>query len=202
MPLLALYVFDRVGTRAAVALIAMLVLINLHHTQPKGYQNFEEEYFSPDLIAKTGFETTTRGEYQPRWVQAGLPYTGDGLVKPPAGMTVRGLSRTPTRHEYSVTASANAGVMDSTNYYPGWTVLIDGRETAVTPAPGFGMLSFGIPAGQHLVTVELRQTGVRRFALIVSILFFALLMLVLVGAYLATSLELWPLGNRRAVPQE
>jgi len=81
---------------------------------------------------------------------------------------------------------------------------IDGvvQGSAISGEVDWEQMNYFIPAGNHLVTIELRQTGVRRFALIVSILSLALLMLVLVGAYLARSYELWPLGHRRAVPQE
>ena len=163
MPLLALYVFERVGAKPAVALIAILVIVNLHHTEPKGYQNFEEEYFSAPLIAKTGYETTSRGEYQPRWTQQPFAYTGDGLLNA-SGMTVRTLSRTSSRHEYSVNAAAATNVVDSTNYYPGWTVLIDGHETEVKPTAGSGLISFNAPAGKHDILVELRKTSVRQNA--------------------------------------
>jgi uncharacterized membrane protein len=178
MPLLALYAFERVGAKATVALIALLVLLNLHHTEPKGYQTFDEEYFSPTYIAKTGFETTTRGEDQPRWMQHQFAYTGDGLVNP-TGITVRTLSQTSSRHEYSVNAAASTKVFDSTNYYPGWTVLIDGHETQIEPSAGFGLISFNVPAGQHQIVVELRKTSVRRNAEICSI--GTLIVLVLMG---------------------
>lgn len=184
MPLLTLYVFERVGAKTTIVLIAILVLVNLHHTQPKGYQTFDEEYFAPGFIAKTGYETTTRGEYQPRWTNVPLGYTGDGLVTPPSWVSVRSLSRTSIRHEYSLTASAPATLMDSTDYYPGWTVLIDGRETTVTPAPGLGLLSFGVPAGQHLVIVELRPTRIRRTGFLVSLCSLAILLLVAATAYM------------------
>ncbi len=183
MPLLTLYVFERVGTKPAIALIAILVLANLHHTQPKGYQTFDEEYFSPTLIAKTGYETTSRGEYQPRWMRTLIGYTADGLVTPPPSISARAVSRTSTRHEYSVTASAPATVTDSTNYYPGWTVLIDGHETEVTPAARSGLISFTVPAGQHAVTVELRQTSVRHFAVLLSIGTLIALLLAIAAAY-------------------
>jgi len=121
------------------------------------------------MIAKTGYETTTRGEYEPRWVEVHLGYIGNGLVKPPSSVSVRTISWTSTKHEYAVTAGAATQVMDSTYYFPGWTALIDGHETPVTPAPTFGMISFTIPAGRHIVALELRQTPVRRFALLVSL---------------------------------
>src|SRR5258705_12264407 len=95
---------------------------------------------------------------EPHGVQVRRGYTGDGLIRPPSGMSVRTLSRTSTRHEYYVVAPLAAGVMDSTNYFPGWRVLIDGRETAVWPAPGFGLLSFQIPLGGHRISVEFTPT--------------------------------------------
>ncbi|MGB6564305.1 MAG: hypothetical protein WBE69_17035 [Candidatus Binataceae bacterium] len=177
MPLLTLFVFERVGPKASIALIALIAVVNLSHTQPKGYQTFDEEYFYPASIAKTGYETTTRGEYVPRWVKVPLQYTGVGLISPDSRLSVRTLSSASTRHVYAVTAPAAVTVMDSTLYYPGWTVLIDGRETAVTPAPAFGTISFLIPPGQHVIAVELLPTPVRRFALMVSMLTFALLLL-------------------------
>ena len=164
MPLLALYLFERVGAKPTVALIALLVIVNLHHTEPKGYQTFDEEYFSAPLIAKTGYETTSRGEYQPRWVLTPLGYTGDGLLSPPSGMSIRTLSRSSAQHEYSLAAPADANVVDSTNYYPGWTVLIDGHETPIKPTPGSGLITFNLPAGEHHVLVELRNTSVRQYA--------------------------------------
>jgi hypothetical protein len=179
IPLLALSAFERLGSKAAITVVATMVLVNLAHTRPKGYQTFDDEYFSPDMIAKTGYETTTRGEYEPRWVEVHLGYTGNGLVNPPSSVSVHTLTWTSAKHEYSVTAGAATRVMDSTYYYPGWTALIDGRETPVTPAPTFGMISFTIPAGRHIVGLELRQTPVRRFALLVSLVTLLLLALVI-----------------------
>ena len=58
MPLLALYAFDRIGPRLASAAIVALVLLNIAHTQPKGIQTYDEAYYSSDLIAQKGINTT------------------------------------------------------------------------------------------------------------------------------------------------
>ena len=92
----------------AVAVIVLLALVNLHHTQPKSYLTFDDEYLYPESIVETGYETTTRGEYEPRWVQMRMAIHGNGLVRPPSGLSVRTLSWTATRHLYFVTAPANA----------------------------------------------------------------------------------------------
>jgi hypothetical protein len=199
IPLLALYVFDRIGAKATIAVIVLIVLVNLTHTQPKSYLTYDDEYFYPETIVKTGYETTTRGEYEPRWVQMRLGDTGNGLMHPDPRMSVRTLSWTSTRHQYSITAPVATLVMDSTNYYPGWTVMIDGRETSVTPAPVFGLISFTIPTGQHMVAVALRQTPVRRSALMISLATLIALLIAMVAAYAGGFRGFWP-GARCATP--
>jgi hypothetical protein len=199
LPLLALFAFERAGPRACVVLIVLMVLVNLPHTQPKGYEGFDDEYFGPASIAAKGLESTTRGEYVPRWVQVPPQNTGVGLISPDSRLWARALSSTSTRHAYSVVAPATVTVTEPTYYYPGWTVLIDHRPTAVSPAPTFGMISFVIPPGSHLIEVELRPTRVRRFALMLSILTLAALLLA-VAAICSGSIRRLRADARRGGP--
>lgn len=171
MPLLALYLFESIGPKATTVAVVLLVLLNIQHTQPKGYLTYDDEFYEPPSTAERGLETTMYWA-EPHWVQARLNYTGDGLIHPPRGMSVTTLSWTSTQHEYSVASPVDAGVMDSTDYFPGWTVQIDGHETAVAPAPAFGLLTFTIPAGRHDVTVEFLPTPIRHLASLISILAF------------------------------
>jgi len=177
MPLLALFAFERVGAKASVVLIVLIVLVSLRQTQPAGYESFDDEYYAPASIGAHGLESTTRREYVPRWVQIPLQYTGVGLISPDSRLLMRVLSARSTRRVYLVTAPAAVTVMESTSYYPGWAVLIDGRETSILPAPAFGMISFLVPRGHHVIVIDLRPTRVRQFALLVSVLTFALLLL-------------------------
>ncbi len=128
MPLLALYAFDRMSPRATIAVMALMVVVNLHHTQPRSYLSYDEEFYSPASVAQHGLKAAAQDEYEPQWVQARVRYTGDGILTPTPLTAVRVLSWTSTRHEYSVTTPGLVGVMDSADYYPGWTVLIDGHE--------------------------------------------------------------------------
>jgi uncharacterized membrane protein len=184
MPLLALFAFERVGAKASVVLIVLIVLVSLRQTQPAGYESFDDEYYAPASIGAHGLESTTRREYVPRWVQIPLQYTGVGLISPDSRLLMRVLSARSTRRVYLVTAPAAVTVMESTSYYPGWAVLIDGRETSILPAPAFGMISFLIPPGHHVIVIDLRPTRVRQFALLVSVLTFALLLLAAVISWL------------------
>jgi hypothetical protein len=61
MPLLSLFAFERIGTRATFGVIVLLVLINLPGTQPSGYLTYDEEFYYPDSIASRGLDVIPRG---------------------------------------------------------------------------------------------------------------------------------------------
>ena len=181
IPLLALCVFERIGARATAVVIALLVLFNLSHTQPKSYLTYDEEYYYPAYIARNGLNTTTREENESRWVHARMQYTGDGLFDGSSRLPAIELSSTSTRHVYRLQTAAALTVTEPTSYYPDWTVLVDGREAPITPSPIFGTITFPVAPGQHVITVDFRPTPIRRFAVMVSIVVLA--MLLLAGAY-------------------
>jgi hypothetical protein len=189
IPLLALYLFERIGSKAGVAVIVLLVLVNLHHTQPKGYLTYDEEFYLPASLAQRGLNTSTREEYEPRWVQVRLHYTGDGIPLPTPLTAVRTLSWTPTRHVYSVSSPGLVRVMDSTDYYPGWVVSIDGADTTVSPTPLYGTISFQVPPGRHTIAIEMRPTPVRRIGFLLSLFSLALMVLVAMATFVYRALE-------------
>ena len=190
MPLLALYAFECTGPKATTVAIVVLVLLNIQHTQPKGYLTYDDEFYEPQSIAQRGIETTAYWA-EPHWVQQRVKYTGNGILTPTPLTAVRVLAWTSIRHVYAVTAPALSRVMDSTNYFPGWTVLIDGQKTAVSPAPTFGAISFQVPPGQHMIEVELRPTPVRHLASLISIWALLLLGLTFAVSNAGMTLENW-----------
>src|SRR6185503_9073407 len=104
MPLLAIFVLERVGKIWAVALVAVLVAINLPHTEPKRYLTYDDEYYSPASLAAKGINTTTFDEFAPRWVDQRPPYDPRPLVGLTGPLEVQVISRRTVRHEYLVKA--------------------------------------------------------------------------------------------------
>jgi stage V sporulation protein SpoVS len=169
MPLLALYAFERMGPRMASVAIVVLVLFNIAHTEPKGVQTYDDAYFGADSIAHLGINTTTREEYEPRTVSQ-RPYFDNVLLKGVGSApVVHQLAVTSDSQSFQVDASAPALMQDTLFDYPGWTVLVDDREVAVTPAQVSGEITFNLPAGTHHVQVELRPTPIRRWSFYLSI---------------------------------
>jgi len=53
-------------------------------------------------------------------------------------------------------------------FFPGWRASIDGAATAVSASAPFGLVSVGIPAGEHSVRVVYGNTSVRMAATLLS----------------------------------
>jgi hypothetical protein len=186
MPLLALYAFERIGTRATSFAILVLVLANVAHTAPKGTLTFDDAYYYPDSVARLGINTTTREEYEPRTVTH-RPSYDSGLL--------RGIDSTPlvsvesvgsASQSFSVSATEPVLMQDSIFDYPGWTVLVDDRKVATSPMPDSGEITFNLPAGTHNVQVELRPTPIRRWSLYTSLVTAVFLAIVMIWALLTT----------------
>ena len=187
MPLLALYAFERIGPRLASVALVVLVLFNVAHTEPKGIQTYDDAYFGADSIAHLGLNTSTREEYEPRTVYQ-RPVFDSVLLK--------GVRSAPVVHQvavrsdsqaFKVDASEPALMQDSLFDYPGWTVLVDDRQVATSPALVSGEITFNVPAGTHDVRVELRPTPIRRWSFYLSlataVLMISIVMFALVGGW-------------------
>ncbi len=142
----------------------MLVLINISHTEPKGYLRFDDEYFYPDSIAHNGLNTTTREEYEPRWVGERPAYTPLALWGEDSQVKVSARRVTATSQSFEVAAAKPVLMHDTAFYYPGWTAMVDGREVTISPQPVTGLITFDLPAGIHQVTLTLRPTPIRAAA--------------------------------------
>ena len=187
LPLLSVFAFDGLGPRAAIGALAVLVLANLPHTAVKGYQVLPDESSSPMAIAQRGISTTTRGEYEPRWVAETPAYTPYRLTARDGPMDVVPVSLAAGHQDFAVRVPEERTAEAATFYYPGWTVRIDGRETGVAVAPVRGTMLFRVPAGVHRVTLDLEPTPLRRRALMISI----------VSAAVLALLGLWSVVGRR-----
>ena len=187
MPILALHAFERMGPRLASVALAVLVLFNIAHTEPKGIQTYDEAYFSADSIAHLGINTTTREEYEPRTVHYRPYFDSRLLTGVRSAPVVHQLAVSSNSQSFKVDASEPALMQDSLFDYPGWTVLVDDRAVATLPASVSGEITFNVPAGIHDVHVELRPTPIRRWAFYVSlataVLMISLMMFALVTGW-------------------
>ena len=55
-------------------------------------------------------------------------------------------------------------------FWPGWEATIDGLSSAIEPAPGSGLITLEVPAGNHEILLRLTRTPIRLAAELISLL--------------------------------
>ncbi|MEM7345329.1 MAG: 6-pyruvoyl-tetrahydropterin synthase-related protein [Chloroflexota bacterium] len=125
--------------------------------------------------------TTTLGEYLPQPV-AEAP-TNSPLVPAlmenqfperfdratlPAAATATLLQQTAVNHAYQVDSPVDFTARFLQFDYPGWVATLDGQPLPITPEPKTGLIQVDIPAGQHRVVVQFRETWERTVPLLMT----------------------------------
>ncbi len=120
-------------------------------------------------------------EYMPVWVKE-LPGPIDGgkLVALNGNMDLKEKNISAIDHIFEVNAQSDLTASFNTFYFPGWQVLIDGRDTAIDPDNEHGLIHFRISRGYHNVRIRFGYSKTRMIAVLlsyISILFLAFLIL-------------------------
>lgn len=86
-------------------------------------------------------------------------------------------------HTFLVNAQSPARLVDHTQYFPGWKVLVDNVKTPIEfQDPNWrGLITFFVPAGKHQIKVVFAQTKIRYLANLISV---STLLLLLIGPFL------------------
>jgi hypothetical protein len=95
------------------------------------------------------------------------------------------IAHTVGADEYEIVTPEPFTAQFNTIYFPGWTALVGGNPVPITPSYPRGLITFGVPAGQHRVLVRFGDTPVRTSANIIS----GMGLLVMIGVTLFVSLK-------------
>ena len=134
---------------------------------PQGYQTINEsDYWNYPLT------TNYYGEVDTIWSEGpakAYPKEKIELIAGSAAITT--LRRTSTTHEYLVQATTAATLLDNTEYFPGWNVMVNNHKTVIQfQDPNHrGLITFNVPSGTSRVSVEWRENARRLLADYISI---------------------------------
>ena len=76
----------------------------------------------------------------------------------------------PINRRLLVKTSRQAQVIVPIFYYAGWHALVDGRELAIKPTEGTGLITFELPPGSQIVSLDFQDTPIRIVSDILSLL--------------------------------
>lgn len=165
-----------------VVIASLIVIVTIPYWKVNGYLKQSDEFFSKP------FESTTdTGESAPIWsvrFMEEFPTTPVEVIDGTA--TITQLQRQTERHQYTVFSSNSAQLRENTLYFPGWEVLIDGKEAQVEfqNPEHRGVMTFPIEKGKHTVEVVFTETKLRLLANGITVISLCILgLLVILNKY-------------------
>lgn len=138
---------------------------------------FGLEYYTPifekektdDYFATNQASTTIQNEYLPIDAKASNPQSFSKIAVIENGK-ISNIVKESNLISFHVTANeAGKGTL-SQLYFPGWIAEIDGNETTILVEKDSGLMSIYVPKGEHNVTFKWRETPLRTFADVTSIM--------------------------------
>lgn len=150
-----------------LALVASLLFLNKDYWHAQGYLHKPESFFTGIYDG-----TTDTGESSPIWSVRFMEKRPESRVEIIKGYgKIKEIERNFTKREYQVEATGRIRILENTLYFPGWTVLVDGRQESIEfqDQNHRGLITFYVDRGKHLVNITYEETKVRKFANAISL---------------------------------
>lgn len=130
----------------------------------------------------TNMDTTTvKNEYMQKWVKEKPIERFKEKVEIVEGIgSVNNLVYNSKKIVFNADVQDNIRVRINTIYYPGWRLMVDDNDTAISYANEQGVMEILVPKGNHLVQARFEETSLRLASDIISVLsIFVLLLFVI-----------------------
>lgn len=167
------FLYDSISHKRIASLVVIgllyILLITLQFPQIYG-KNYTHIPLANFFFSKENYHGLM---VQPKWTVESTTYpttpekarivSGDGVI---LKKTLRNATRT-----YVVRANTPVLISDSTFYFPGWNVYIDGSPATIEFQDNAfrGVITFSVPVGTHEVRVVYEDTKVRKIGKIISL---------------------------------
>ena len=159
-----------VKSRFIIVCIGLFVIFSTvyYWTPPQGYQTINEsDYWNYPLT------TNYYGEVDTMWSEGPAKEFPKAPLELIAGQaTIQTIKHASTMHEYTVVATTPATLLDNTEYFPGWNVIVNNKKTAIQfQDPNHrGIIAFDVPVGTSHVFVQWRENKMRLVADYISVI--------------------------------
>lgn len=153
----------------------LLVFITSYYWKPVlGWDKIEEKYYWNFPLTTTYF-----GETDVIWSEGSKNSYPKRRIDLIGGKgEVGSVIKKSNMHLFKVKAETEIQLVDNTQYFPGWRVLVDGRTTPIEfqDQNWRGLITFRVPKGDHAIKVVFGESKIRFIADIVTVGTFAVLM--------------------------
>ena len=147
-------------------LILLVLVISSFYSQPKGYQNKPESFYSGIYNS-----TTDTGESSPIWSVRFMehrPSAPAQIVE--GGGSIKETVHKATYRKFDYNSQEESRVLLNILYFPGWTVYVDGKEVStIFQDPMYrGLMTIRVAGGQHTIEVVFKDTRLRQISELIS----------------------------------
>lgn len=149
-------------------LIVGLLVTNKDYWHANGFLHKPESFYTGIYNG-----TTDTGESAPIWSVRFMEKRPEAKVAVIDGQgDIKEIKRSFTQRKYQVIAFDKLRILENTLYFPGWTVWVDNKLTNIQfqDQRYRGLITFYVDKGNHIINVIYRETKIRLFADIISLL--------------------------------
>ncbi len=152
---------------AYILCVAAVVTTIPYWNPPEGYDKINESYW-------WNYPLTTNyyGEVDTIWsdgpaktypAQTVIPIEGKAEIKP---ILHKGVT-----YSYTIDAKTDSTILQNTQYFPGWSVFVDGTKTPIEFQNQLhrGKITFRVAKGMHSVKVIFSQSGIQKISDFISL---------------------------------
>lgn len=153
---------------AVGVIIIAILFFSKDYMHAKGYLHKDDSFFSGIY-----YGTTDTGESSPIWSVRFMEKEPKSHVEILGGKaTIRETRRKTTEHVYKVFVLDKARFRENTLYFPGWSIIIDGKTVPIEfqDPNSRGLMTFDLSEGEHVVIASFGGTKLRLFADTISVI--------------------------------
>jgi len=151
-----------------ITLITLVVCSTLYYWRPPlGFETIDEKYYW-----KYPLNTTYFGETDVIWSAGGKSSYPKQRVEVIGGKAIiKNFKKKSNLHTFLVDAQSKAQLVDHTQYFPGWRVMVDNKEVKIEfqDPNNRGEITFWVPKGRHFVEIKFKESQIRLFSDVLSI---------------------------------
>jgi hypothetical protein len=152
-------------------LIPLIIFTNKDNLRPKDYLLRDDNfYFTNDST------TVTQNEYLPRWVKNPPSKAPPKKIETQAQYQIA--KQKSNLLEFTILTKGPTSVVINTVYYPGWDLFINNQKKAINYEKS-GLIEFNLPQGESKITLKFKETYLRLFSDIITLISFLFLICLL-----------------------
>lgn len=178
--LLSYFVFHykgKIKTFFIVFLLSVIFISARGFFVPETFQNYPDTFYSTNQDS-----TTVKNEYMPKWVRVVPSKMASSRVENLSGKEKVNITKaTASKLSFEIFLAKPRTIQVNIIYFPGWVAYVNGKEVNINYNNPRGLIHLDLKKGKNDIMVEFKETPVRLFGDLISIVSLLVLLAYLIN---------------------